>query len=254
MNKLTSIAAVGVIALALVACKEENTANTSSGAASAATTAELATMNWPPVPETAVELADNYFQENLVVILDMSGSMGDATCKDSSVTKYAASLQAIDTFIDYVPDDMALGFVVFEDGRNEVRTPLGLQNREQVRRVLGEVRPDGGTPLGGAVYEAYNMLMAQAQSQQGYGNYRMLIVTDGAASDEGTLKRNIDYLTTSTPIDVFTAGFCIDEGHTLYQPGLTEFRAAGNIVELRDAMQAVLAESTDFDQALTFEN
>jgi Ca-activated chloride channel homolog len=256
----STLAALAVAVLALTACEEQNSSSNvgssnSSSSQGAASTASVdpTKLNWPPQPDNEVALATDYFEENLVVILDMSGSMAESTCKDSSTTKYAASIAAIDSFLNQVPDTMNVGFVVFEDGSSKVRTPLGKDNRNNIRQVLQQVRPDGGTPLGGAVYDAYNMLTAQAQAQLGYGQYRMLIVTDGAASDEGTLDKNIKFITSQTPIEVFTAGFCIDKGHTLYQPGITEFRTAGNINELKDSMQAVLAESNAFTQALTFQ-
>jgi len=244
MKEIFSIVAAATLMLVLGACNEENIVVQEQ----TSKTFE----NWPPISENASVLADDYFQENLVLILDMSGSMSEATCNDTSISKDLASKKAIDEFINFVPDDMAIGFVVFENGISTVRTPLGLQNQNNIRQVLNRVGPDGGTPLGGAVHEAYQMLLSQAQAQRGYGNYRILIVTDGAAGDASVLRNNINFIAVNTPIEVFTAGFCIDKGHTLYQPGLVEFRTAGNIVELKESMKAVLAESANFDQPLTF--
>jgi Ca-activated chloride channel family protein len=46
---------------------------------------------------------------------------------------------------------------------------------------------------------------------------------------------------------VHTVGFCIDEDHVLNQPGRTYYTAASNPDELRQGLQAVLAEAPNFD-------
>jgi len=201
--------------------------------------------NWPS-SDANVTQADNLFTSNLVIVLDMSGSMGEYACKGNG-TKYDVSLAAIRQFLTDVPDDMSLGLVVFENNRSSVRVPLGPNQHVAIDQHLRQVRPDGGTPLGQAVGVAYDQLLIAAESQLGFGQYRMLIVTDGAASDEGKLAQNVAWLTSSTPVEVFTAGFCIGEGHTLNQPDRTVFREAGNVTELVMAMKEVLAESTSLD-------
>lgn len=203
---------------------------------------------WPPQAKEDVALAEDILTENLVLVLDMSGSMSERSCK-SQQTKFDASLEAINRFLADVPEKTNIGFVVFENGVSKVRVPLGPNNKSNVRTILKEVRPDGGTPLGASVHDAYQLLLRQAQSQLGYGQYRMLIVTDGAASDGSLLQQNVNWISVNTPIEIFTAGFCIDEGHILNQPGKTEFVQAGNVDELVRSMAAVLVESDDFKDA-----
>lgn len=250
MRKLFGLSFVFAALIMLSACQEESAVSTAP-----ADETKTASTVWPPVSDEAVTLADDYFYNNIVLVLDMSGSMEEQTCEQADVSKDAASKVAIREFLADVPADTNLGFVVFEGGTNRVMAPLARNNEAVILDALNRVHPNGGTPLGVSVKVAYDMLLEQGRAQQGYGTYRMLIVTDGAASDETLLDKNVGVVAKHTPVEIFTAGFCIDKGHTLYQPGLTEFRTAGNIAQLKDSMKAVLAESNSFDDTvLTFGN
>jgi Ca-activated chloride channel family protein len=46
---------------------------------------------------------------------------------------------------------------------------------------------------------------------------------------------------------VHTIGFCIDSDHVLNQPNRTYYASATNPAELKQGLQAVLAESSVFD-------
>jgi hypothetical protein len=114
------------------------------------------------------------------------------------------------------------------------------------------VRPDYRTPLGASVHEAAVVLERQAAAQLGYGEYNLVVVTDGAATDGSDLERIVDLVADQTPINLFTVGFCIDDRHILNQEGRTEYRSALNPEELGTALKAVLAESEDFGDVTIF--
>jgi hypothetical protein len=49
-----------------------------------------------------------------------------------------------------------------------------------------------------------------------------------------------------SPVMLHTVGFCIDERHSLNQPGLVSYTAANSPEELLQGLQGVLAEAQDF--------
>lgn len=96
------------------------------------------------------------------------------------------------------------------------------------------------------------MLEKQAAAQLGYGEYNLVVVTDGDASDGSDLEKIVDLVAGQTPINLYTVGFCIDDRHVLNQEGRTEYRSALNTEELGTALQAVLAESEEFGDVQEF--
>jgi hypothetical protein len=52
----------------------------------------------------------------------------------------------------------------------------------------------------------------------------------------------------TTPINIYSIGFCIGENHALNQPGRTFYKAADNPAALRKGLEEVLAESETFDE------
>jgi hypothetical protein len=115
-----------------------------------------------------------------------------------------------------------------------------------------KVVPDKSTPLAAALDTAYAMLTAQAESQLGYGDYTVVIVTDGVADDIAALETSVNRVLATSPIMIHTIGFCIAADHSLNRAGRTVYRAANNPAELRQGLQEVLAESESFDDITGF--
>jgi Mg-chelatase subunit ChlD len=113
--------------------------------------------------------------------------------------------------------------------------------------VVGEVQAASGTPLAHAIELAYGKLLEQAQRQLGYGEYNLVVVTDGHASEgqdpTGVVNRILD----ESPVALHTIGFCISAEHALNQPGRAVYRAADNPRALGEGLGAVLAEAPSFD-------
>ena len=112
--------------------------------------------------------------------------------------------------------------------------------------------PGSGTPLTRAVQMAYELLTEQAGKQLGYGEYHMVIVTDGAANQPEKLTQTVNAVLTHSPIIMSTIGFCIAETHSLNQPGRTIYKAADNPEALRQGLQDILAESESFEDVTEF--
>jgi Ca-activated chloride channel homolog len=191
-------------------------------------------------------LADSLTQKNIVMVFDGSGSMQKSGCSGDN-TKIEVARQVVTAWADTVPEDANLGLIVFDHSGFSIRLPLGQKNRAQFRAEIAKVVADYKTPLTQSLSTAYQMLTEQGRKQLGYGEYTVVIVTDGAANDVVKLEQTVDYVLQKSPIMIYTIGFCINSDHTLNTKGRTVYRAANNPEELRQGLQDVLAESESFD-------
>ena len=180
-------------------------------------------------------------RRNFLIVLDGSGSMRDVQCS-GDLSKIKAAKQAIAAFATKLSPDDNLGLCAFDSQGVTERSPLSL-NRAAFNQALQAVRSDSNTPLGTAVGLGYSRLRAQAQRQLGYGEYYLIVVTDGEA-DRGNDPRGIvNQIVSESPVVISTIGFCIGEGHSLNRPGLTMYHDATNLKELNQGLESVLAES-----------
>lgn len=199
---------------------------------------------WPPV-NRAGQVTANVLARNVYVILDGSGSMAERSCT-SPKSKNVESKQALETFARAVPKAANLGLAVFDGrGLREV-IPLGINNRDAFIRAVQAITPGGGTPLANAVALGRQRLEHQAAQQLGYGEYNLVVVTDGEANQGQDPRPAVNNMLLNTPIVLHTIGFCIGTGHSLNQPGRTVYRAANSERELRAGLEEVLAESPAF--------
>ena len=148
--------------------------------------------------------------------------------------------------------DANLGLIVFDQQGFSVRLQLGQGDRQKFIQQVQAVVPGSGTPLTQAVQTAYEILTTQAGRQLGYGEYHMVIVTDGVANQPEKLTGTINAVLARSPIIISTIGFCISDTHALNQPGRTIYKAANNPEALRQGLQDVLAESESFDDITEF--
>lgn len=182
---------------------------------------------------------------NYYVIFDGSGSMGDTECADTG-TKLSTAQEALTRFAAAVPADANLGLLAFDDNGIRERVPLGRDNRADFVAAVDAVRVGGGTPLGSALAAAAAQLQQQAMQQLGYGDYNLVVVTDGYAEDPELMVEQVHALLSQTPVTLHTIGFCIDKSHALNMPGLVYYRSAMDPAELSVGLESVLAESPDF--------
>jgi uncharacterized protein YegL len=196
---------------------------------------------------TAAETAPagNLLVRNYYMVLDASGSMGNRACS-GDLTKMEAAKNALLTFAQGFPADANLGLVVFDRAGVNEALPIGPGNRDQFGALVAAVRPNGGTPLKSAIELAYRGLTGQARKQFGYGEYHLVIVTDGEADtgqDPGPI---VNRMLQESPVVIHTIGFCIGTNHSLNQPGRTLYQAADNPEQLRQQLSDVLAEAPAF--------
>ena len=208
---------------------------------------------WPPPVKDQANIlpADQWTGKNYVMIFDGSGSMGDQRCSGNT-TKSAVAKDAVADWAQSVPDGANLGLVVFDQKGFSARLQLGQGDRQQFVQQVQAVVPGSTTPLTQAVQAAYELLTDQARRQLGYGEYHMVIVTDGAANLPDELTRAVNAVLARSPILISTIGLCIATTHSLNQPGRTIYKAADNPEALRQGLQDILAESESFEDVTEF--
>ena len=186
---------------------------------------------------------------NYYLVMDGSGSMNSDECGDGR-PKIEVAVEAVKAFVDTVPAEANLGLTVFDSMGIGERVALGSGNRAEVVQQLDAIMAENSTPLRSSITIGYEALTAQAKAQLGYGEYHLVVVTDGyaepAEEDPGEIVQTI---LQQSPVVLHVIGFCIGEEHVLNQPGRTLYTAANNTAQLREGLASVLAESPDFSVA-----
>lgn len=208
---------------------------------------------WPFISADAAEdaLAKNPLTKNYLLIFDGSGSMGESECSGDE-SKINVAKRAVVAWSKSVPADANLGLYAFH--RNGLLTlPLATGNREAFMKTVNQIIAGGKTPLTGAMQYAYKKFSEQGRRQLGYGDYTIVVVTDGIANSIPDLQQSVDTVLSESPINIYSIGFCIGNDHSLNQPGRTIYKAADNPEQLQKGLRDVLAESESFDED-TFSN
>ena len=188
---------------------------------------------------------------NIVVVYDNSGSMNEGfrhqTGQNRFRTKIEGANWAVHEFIKTVPDDVNLGLMVFgEDGGREV-VSLGPNNRQAFLNAIDTVQAGGGTPLGEAILDAVDRLTAQYKNQLGYGEFRLIVVTDGEATGRVTVEEAVKY-TDSYGFPIYTIGLDVSDNHELRKFSVKYF-AASSAEDLQKGLEESAAETETFDDA-----
>jgi hypothetical protein len=187
---------------------------------------------------------DAVTKRNYYFVLDASGSMGERKCSGNE-RKLQVAKRALLQFAQNIPADANLGGLVFNQMGVQSLLPIGPLDPPKLRRALAGVSYGGETPLAQAIREAYAALTQRAITQLGYGEYHLVVVTDGEATGEDP-RAVVDRLIKESPVVLHTIGFCIGEKHSLNQPGRTLYHAADSPTALEQGLQDVLAEAPSF--------
>ncbi|MBF0255977.1 MAG: VWA domain-containing protein [Gammaproteobacteria bacterium] len=206
--------------------------------------------NWPPLADSASQKADplqmgtQMSLANYYLVLDGSGSMLEKECADGRY-KIAAAVDAVSAFASALPANSNFGLASFVNGQTQELSALGSNPQAGLAR-LRNLRPSGNTPLYSAVHFGYEKLSQQARRQSGYGEYHLVVVTDGMHSPGEDPTPILGQILSESPVVIHTIGFCISADHALNQPGRTYYRAATDPGSLKQGLDAVLAEAPDF--------
>lgn len=186
---------------------------------------------------TAILDGEISLARNFYFVFDGSGSMAGQKLVDAK--------QAVKEFLKTLPDDVNLGLYVFDrSGEREVLA-LGSNNRSQFLREIDQVRAGNGTPLGTSIQAGVKKLAKQREKQLQYGEYRLIVITDGDSDWGNPVETGTDEAA-SQKIPIFTIGFHIGDRHALRKYSIT-YRNANNLEELRKALEEAAAELDVFD-------
>ncbi|MXZ01540.1 VWA domain-containing protein [Candidatus Poribacteria bacterium] len=188
---------------------------------------------------------DEIHKDNIVVILDASGSMQEKFSSDQTKSKMEAAKVALLEVLSKVPDDTHIGLLVFSGAniQSEWVYPLGAKDTQKLTAAIQLPQPSGNTPLGRYIRIGANRLLEQREKQYNYGNYRLLVVTDGKASDADKVRHYTpEILNRQIRIDVI--GVDMQTDHMLAKV-VDSYRKADNPGELVAAVSQILAETGD---------
>lgn len=204
----------------------------------------------PPVIELlpAAEARAISLDRSFYIVVDASGSMNETACAGQFPNRTEAAKWAVKEFTTKrVPADVHLGLHVFDGSGARERVPLGMQNRDAIAREIDRIRGGGNTPLNAAIREAVEALSLQRERQLGYGEFYVVVATDGQASD-GDLGANAVRYAAQQRIPLITIGFCLRSDHPLARASVS-YRDANSPQDLLAALQETQGESPYFDAA-----
>jgi hypothetical protein len=167
-----------------------------------------------------------------------------ATAK-GQVDKMRAAKSALVNVINALPEDTIFGVTLLNGQSNDIRPiPLGPLDRKAAIRKINELRASGGTPLGDAMRNATDELLAY-RKQHLYGLYKLLVITDGEATDPELVSAYLPMITArGIAIDVIGVGMAQD--HQLASQ-THSYRNVNDAEGFQRAVAEILAEP-DFDQ------
>lgn len=178
--------------------------------------------------------------QHVVVVVDDSGSMADRM-RHERVRKIDAAKQSLAVVLDRLPADAEVGVLALNQGWI---LPLQGSGNAQAKQLVNRLRARGGTPLGVRMKEATDELLAKRAANT-YGDYRLLVVTDGEASDQGVLDHVLpDIMARGLLVDVI--GVDMESEHSLATV-VHNYRRADDPDSLKEAIATSLAESDDTD-------
>ena len=117
-------------------------------------------------------------------------------------------------------------------------------NRDRFLGAVQKTRAGGNTPLTESITQGVDRLVQQRDHQLGYGEFRLIVVTDGQATGR-PLPQAVDYARQQR-IPIYTIGLCIGEKHELRRYSVS-YRAADSIEALKRGLEETLAETNVFD-------
>jgi len=192
----------------------------------------------------AASLARNFY-----FIFDGSGSMSESLTRQcTGDRRFGSRLEgakwAVEQFLLLMPRDVNLGLWVFDADGNRERVPLGPDHHAAFLTEVRKTRAGGSTPLTESIEQGVNQLVQQRDQQLGYGEFRLIVVTDGQATGR-PLPQAVNYAGEQR-IPIYTIGLCIGEKHELRKYSVS-YRAADSIEALKRGLEETLAETSMFD-------
>lgn len=189
--------------------------------------------------------AQSFAADNIVVLLDTSDSMDERL---GNVSKMKAAQDALCGIVDRVGPNVQLGIITFEGWI----VKLGPVDKEGVKNAIRNTRANGGTPLGKYMKPAADALVEARKRDKGLGTFKLVVVTDGAASDGNLLALNTTHVK-ARGIVIETIGVGMSDDHSLAKSSKVYMRG-DDPESLKNAVNATVAEVGSSGDGLDEEN
>ena len=177
--------------------------------------------------------------QNVVVVLDDSGSMNDKM-KDGTV-KLAAAKQALIKVLSRLEPSDNLGILLLNKGW---LVKLGPLDKEYMVKKVSSFSAGGPTPLSGAMKKGTDDLL-NLRGKIHYGTYKLLVVTDGVANSPELVNTYVqDIMSRGIAVDVI--GVAMAQRHSLATKVHT-YRKADDPASLEKAVSMVFGEIVSRD-------
>lgn len=178
--------------------------------------------------------AQTMASDNVIILLDTSGSM-EERMKSVRVSRMKAAQDALSSVVDKIPADTNVGLLTFSGWVY----PLGPVDKQALKKAINSTYPQGGTPLGQFTKVGADQLLIQREKDK-YGTYRLIVVTDGEASDSGVLNKHLPEIL-GRGIIIDSIGVDMSSDHTLSKKSRSYMRA-DDPNSLTKALSKALAE------------
>ena len=122
---------------------------------------------------------------------------------------------------------------------------LDIGNRADFNSKLNQVTATTSTPLKTAIKKAYEQVKLQAILQAAHGEHNIIIVTDGEADSGEDPSGIVKKISESSPVNLYTIGFCIGDGHSLNNKEYVNYYKANDATSIVAGLKEVLAESDE---------
>ena len=158
-----------------------------------------------------------------------------------------AAKKALITVLEQLPEDTVVGVLLLNGRVNGEpwAIPLGPIDRQSMRSSIESIRTRSGTPLGKFMKIGADALL-ELRDGRHYGTYRLLVVTDGEASDKRLVEQYLpDIMSRGISVDVI--GVDMKGDHSLATK-VHSYRRADDPDTLAQALSEVFAETSDKDQ------
>jgi len=161
---------------------------------------------------------------NVVILLDASGSMRSIITRNPKLTRMDAAKTALKQVVTRVSPDTRIGLLVF--GADNIRDytsggssigwacRLGPRNDARLSRAIDLPIPKYKTPLGTCIDEAAGALVRQRKKDKAAGATRLIIITDGQADDPDVMDKAIS-VAASQGVTIDVIGVAMSETHRL---------------------------------------
>ena len=153
---------------------------------------------------TCAAIADDY----IVIVFDTSGSMNDYM-RVAKKTRIEVAQDSLISVLSKVPSTTQVGILSFKGWIYDLQ-PVDQQKAEEAIR---STRPGGGTPLYQYIALGATRLLEERKKQDNIGSYKLLVVTDGVATDDALNRESWFEDRSSKPgvlKDVLNRGIIVD--------------------------------------------